>query len=296
MISNASMTQNGSDAIGLVSFSSEAQVDQRLGSDYAGVSAAIADMSPQSGTNLGDGLEKALGSLYGSSKTRSRMIILLSDGQSNEGMPADEILSGPIATAGAAGIKIYTVGFGDAGDIDEELLRQIAERTGGAYYYADQAFKLQNIYIALRHESGGAVLGDYNGTATDPVQQVGAFSVDAVTGELHGTLNVEGGEAQVVLKDPDGRSVDGDYPGAILFADSQPAYVIVKNPQPGAWKAFVQSADGSTVTYDVIVSARGERQTVDTYRTLLVLVALAATLLALALVAVFRWPIRSPRG
>jgi Mg-chelatase subunit ChlD len=296
MIRNESMTQEGSNGIGLVSFTTEAQVDQPLGADYDGTTEAITAMTPQDSTNLGDGLEKALGSLSGSATTRSRMIIVLSDGQSNEGMTTDEILSGPVARAASAGIKIYTVGFGDSGDIDEELLRQIADLTGGEYYYADEAFKLENVYIKLRHKSGGTVLGDYNGTSSAAAQQVGAFSVDAVTGELHGTLNSDGGEAQVVLKDPDGRSIDGDYPGAILFEDSQPAYVIVKNPQPGAWKAFVKATDGSTVTYDVIVSARGTRQPVHTYTTLLALVTLGATVLALGIVAVFRWPIRSPKS
>ncbi len=296
MIRDQSLTQSGSSAIGLVSFSNEAQVVQPLGADYAAASEAIAAMTPQSGTNVGDGLEKALGSLYGSAKTRSRMMILLSDGQSNTGMSADEILSGPVFTATAAGIKIYTVGFGDPGDIDEDLLRQIANRTGGVYYYADQAFKLENIYIALQHKAGGAILGDYTGTTQAAAQQVGAFSVDAVTGELHGTLNSEGGKAHVVLKDPDGRAIDSDYPGAILFKDSKPASVVVKNPQPGVWKAYVESAGGSKITYDVIVSARGTRAPVNTYRTLLALVALGATVLALGFVSVFRWPIRSPRN
>ena len=296
MIRDQSLTQRRSSAIGLVSFSNEAQVVQPLGADYAAASEAIADMTPQSGTNVGDGLEKALGSLYGSANTRSRMMILLSDGQSNTGMSADEILSGPVFTATAAGIKIYTVGFGDPGDFDEDLLRQIANRTGGVYYYADQAFKLENIYIALQHKAGGAILGDYTGTTQAAAQQVGAFSVDAVTGELHGTLNSEGGKAHVVLKDPDGRAIDSDYPGAILFKDSKPASVVVKNPQPGVWKAYVESAGGSKVTYDVIVSARGTREPVNTYRTLLALVALGATVLALGFVAVFRWPIRSPRS
>jgi len=296
MIRDESLTQSGSNAIGLVSFASEAQVEQTLGVDYAAASKAIAAMTTKSSTNIGDGLEEALGSLYSSAKTRSRMIILLSDGQSNTGLSADEILSGPVFTAAAAGIKIYTIGFGDTGDIDEDLLRQIANRTGGVYYYADQAFKLENIYIALQHKAGGAILGDYTGTTQAAARQVGAFSVDAVTGELHGTLNTDGGKAQVVLKDPDGRAIDSDYPGAILFQDSKPASVVVKNPQPGVWKAYVESAGGSKVSYDVIVSARGTREPVSTYRTLLALVALGATLLSLGLVAVFRWPIRSEKN
>jgi len=295
MIRNESMTQSGSNAVGLVSFTTEAQVDQPLGADYAGTTQAIAAMTPQDSTNLGDGLEKALGSLYGAARTRERMIIVLSDGQSNAGMSNEEILSGPVARAASAGIKIYTVGFGDSGDIDEDLLNKIADRTGGEYYFANEAFKLQNIYIALRHKSGGTILGDYNGTSASTGKPVGAFSVDAVTGELHGTLNTEGGDARVVLKDPDGRSVGGDYPGAILFEDSKPAYVIVKNPQPGNWRAYVQTVGGGTVTYDVIVSARGTHQPVDTYTTLLSFVVLSTAVLALGLIAVFRWPIRSPR-
>ncbi len=290
MVRDASTAQGGSSPVGLAWFTTTATLSQPLSSNYDLVTAAVSEMVPLDNTNLGDGLEKGLGGLYGTSADDERMIVLLSDGLSNEGMSNEDILSGPVARAAAEGIKIYTVGFGDSGELDEDLLREIATRTGGAYYFADEAFNLQNVYIKLRHEAGGEVLGDFTGDAYGE-QQAGTFAVDPTTGELHGTLNTEGGFSQITLEDPDGLAVDGEYPGAAIFADSDPAYVIIKNPKPGTWTALVDAGSGGQASYDVIVSAHGARSEGGDYSLVLAVVAGAAVVLALVLIAIFRWPL-----
>jgi len=96
----------------------------------------------------------------------------------------------------------------------------------------------------------------------------------------------------MALMDPDGRKVDNEYPGAIIFADSRPAYVIVKNPQPGRWKVYVDKPSGGRSPYDVIVSAAGQRHKTGQYQKALVLFAIGALVVAILCVATLRWPIR----
>jgi hypothetical protein len=251
------------------------------------------------------------------------MIILLSDGQSNTGMSKEAIISGPVALARREGIKIYTVGFGNdhtsnsssggtstnrsgsgssssssgyygssGGDIDEDLLRKIAEQTGGEYFYADQAYALGNIYIALRQRASGQEIADIAGTATGPSQQAGAFKVDITNGELHSTINWEDNRARLQLHDPEGRTVDSEYPGAIIFDDSRPAYVVVKNPLPGTWSAFVEPEQGAQSTYNIIISAQEGAHDLSQYPIALIIAAALSTTLSLAAFVFFRWPIR----
>ena len=113
-------------------------------------------------TAIGDALTTAINQLRGV-KSKSKIVILMTDGQNNSGAVA------PLTAAEAAqalGIKVYTVGIGRQGtapmpvfsngqkvgyqdepvDVDEETLQQIAQMTGGKYYRADTTEHFQHIY------------------------------------------------------------------------------------------------------------------------------------------------------
>ncbi|HZI34080.1 MAG TPA: VWA domain-containing protein, partial [Candidatus Binatia bacterium] len=119
----------------------------------------------QNSTAIGDGLGTAINRLR-DLKAKSKIVILMTDGQNNSGK------LDPLAAAEAAaalGVKVYTVGIGEQGvapmpvfmggqkvgyrnmpvDIDEATLQQIAEKTGGKYYRADNAKKFQEIYAEI---------------------------------------------------------------------------------------------------------------------------------------------------
>lgn len=84
------------------------------------------------------------------------MIVLLTDGSSNTGIP-------PLDAAGqarSAGIPVETVGIGQRGQttflmgrpidgVDETTLQAIASATGGHYFYAAEAAQLQSLYSGL---------------------------------------------------------------------------------------------------------------------------------------------------
>ena len=154
-----------SDRIGLVAFAGEALTQVPLTVDYPVVQAAIENLQAgqlEDGTAIGTAIATASNRLRGA-PGKSRVIILLTDGENNRGA----IDPRTAAQASAAfGIRIYTIGAGTDGmapvpvgrgvmglryeyrpvQIDEELLRDIAKSTGGRYFRAVDAAALQRIY------------------------------------------------------------------------------------------------------------------------------------------------------
>lgn len=143
------------DRLGLVGFASVAGLRCPLTLDHEMLLDAIRglDFAPedQAGTAIGMGLASGVQRLRGS-KAKSRIAVLLTDGINNQGQ------IGPEAAAKAAkalGIRVYTIGVGSRGEVrctvdtpfgrrtvwqrqelDERLLRTIAEETGGLYFRA----------------------------------------------------------------------------------------------------------------------------------------------------------------
>lgn len=154
------------DPIGLVIFAGEAFTQCPLTLDY-GVIIQILDkmeVAPKEwdGTAIGNGIATAVARLK-DSKARSKVIILLTDGQNNAG-EIDPITAAQVAHT--FNIRVYTIGAGTKGtalypvndpifgkryvpmpvEIDEKLLKRIAMITGGKYFRATDAHKLRQIY------------------------------------------------------------------------------------------------------------------------------------------------------
>ena len=155
------------DRIGLVVFSGESFTQCPLTTDHAVLINLFKDVKSgmiEDGTAIGDGLATAINRLK-DSKTKSKVIILLTDGMNNRGEIA------PLTAAKIAktfGIRVYTIGVGTYGtapypvqtpygtryqqmkvQIDENVLKQIATMTGGRYFRATDNKKLEEIYQAI---------------------------------------------------------------------------------------------------------------------------------------------------
>lgn len=154
------------DAIGLVAFAHYAETRSPLTLDHGNLVAAARQLdfaAPEDdGTAIGAGLELAVQRLV-DFKARSKIVILLTDGESNFHEIAEDTA---IDDAVKAGVKVYAIGAGttgiapvrrDLGDgrselvpmqvsIDETTLRRIADRTGGAYFRATDNASLRTIY------------------------------------------------------------------------------------------------------------------------------------------------------
>ncbi|MBI4347914.1 MAG: VWA domain-containing protein, partial [Elusimicrobia bacterium] len=154
------------DRIGLVNFGGAAILSCPMTLDYDAVLDSIdamdAGMTGVEGTAIGEGIAAAVNHLR-AGRAASKVLILLSDGRNNAG------LIDPLTASRAAaslGIKIYTIGTARRGesiiplvdpqrgkvlvpiqdDIDEPLMTQVAEATGGRYYRAESLRQLTQIY------------------------------------------------------------------------------------------------------------------------------------------------------
>ncbi len=154
-----------SDRIGVVAFAAEALTQVPLTLDYPVVNAAVDNLQAgqlEDGTAIGTAIATAANRLR-DAPGRSRVMILLTDGENNRGAIDPRTAA---KAAAVFGIKIYTVGIGSEGmapvpvsqglfglryenrivRIDEPLLADIAKTTGGRYYRARDAAALQRIY------------------------------------------------------------------------------------------------------------------------------------------------------
>jgi Ca-activated chloride channel family protein len=156
------------DRIGLVVFSADAMTQCPLTLDHMLLSKLVDSVDfgmLDDGTAIGVALATACNRLR-ASHAKSRVIVLLTDGQNNAGM-VDPITAARVAAS--LGLKVYTVGVGTHGrapipiddpvfgrrlisvevDIDEGTLQKIAEITHGKYFRATDREELMAIYAQI---------------------------------------------------------------------------------------------------------------------------------------------------
>ena len=133
--------------IGLVAFQSRAITLSPLTADHKALKQRAKTLEPglvEDGTAIGLGLAEAL-TLLGDSPARSRVVVLLSDGENNAGNiePADAT-----RVAQALGIRVYTVAFaGTTGAASG--LRAMAISTGAQSYDARTPAELKKVYADI---------------------------------------------------------------------------------------------------------------------------------------------------
>jgi Ca-activated chloride channel family protein len=169
------ITRRQDDRIGIITFGVRAATRVPITYDRD-VAQAILDRAQVGengdGTAIGHAIATAVNRLR-TSKSRSRVIILVTDGVNNAGS------IDPLTAAGLAarfGIKIYTIGVGSRGavpipikrqnqitgeietvyqliraDLDEETLAAIAKQTGGEYFRATDARAMEQVLNRIDH-------------------------------------------------------------------------------------------------------------------------------------------------
>ncbi len=170
--------------VGVVAFSDNGLSVQVPTSDATAIAAAIGRLKPQTGTSVAQGITAAIAAISAvqandnpnevysnllltpsptptplpQGKYTSAVIILLSDGENNE--RPDPLQAAQLARD--RGVRIYTVGIGSPTgttvhingfslhtQLNEDMLKQISQLTGGIYYNAQSAQDLVNIYSRL---------------------------------------------------------------------------------------------------------------------------------------------------
>jgi Ca-activated chloride channel family protein len=155
------------DRMGLVVFSGESFTQCPLTTDHAVLINLLREIQSgmiEDGTAIGMGLATAINRIK-DSEAKSKVIILLTDGVNNRGEIA------PLTAAGIAqtfGIRVYTIGVGSQGtapypvqtpfgvryqnmpvEIDEVILKEVADATGGRYFRATDNDKLKQVYAEI---------------------------------------------------------------------------------------------------------------------------------------------------
>ena len=161
------IAQRPSDRMGIVVFAGESYTQCPLTTDRATLINLMKDVQTdliEDGTAIGNGLATAIARMM-DSDAKSRVVILLTDGVNNRG----EIAPATAAEiARTYGVRVYTIGLGTQGEapypvmtpwgvevrnmpveIDEDLLKSVAEATGGRYFRATDNTKLAEIYSEI---------------------------------------------------------------------------------------------------------------------------------------------------
>lgn len=156
------------DRIGLVVFASETFTQVPLTTDHGMILNMLKDMRCgmlEDGTAIGDGLASSVSRLK-DSEAISKVVILMTDGDNNAGS-VDPSTAAEMAKL--FGVRVYTIGVGTRGkapypvhdqygrkyfqqldvNINEPLLQQIADETGGKYFRATSNEKLEQIYAEI---------------------------------------------------------------------------------------------------------------------------------------------------
>lgn len=161
------IAQRPSDRMGIVVFAGESYTQCPLTTDRSTLINLMKEVQTgliDDGTAIGNGLATAVARIV-DSDAPSRVVILLTDGVNNSGSVA------PLTAAEIAktyGVRVYTIGVGSNGlapypvmtpwgmnmqnmqvEIDEDLLKSIAETTGGRYFRATDNTKLAEIYAEI---------------------------------------------------------------------------------------------------------------------------------------------------
>ncbi|MCQ2142180.1 MAG: VWA domain-containing protein [Bacteroidales bacterium] len=161
------IAQRPSDRIGIAVFAGESYTQCPLTTDRATLINLMKEVQTdliEDGTAIGNGLATAVARMM-DSDAPSRVVILLTDGVNNCGEIAPETAA---EIAKTYGVRVYTIGVGANGtapypvmtpwglelqnvkvEIDEDLLKTIAETTGGKYFRATDNTKLAEIYTEI---------------------------------------------------------------------------------------------------------------------------------------------------
>ncbi len=155
----------GADRIGLVAFAAEALTQVPVTLDYPVVEQAVRNLrigALEDGTAIGSGLATAVNRLR-RAEGKSKVVLLLTDGENNRGRIDPRTAA---QTAATFGVRVYTIGVGTEGEapiptgrgagglryevlpvqIDEVLLQDIAQQTGGRYFRAKDSEALARIF------------------------------------------------------------------------------------------------------------------------------------------------------
>lgn len=234
------------DQIGAVGFESSASTIAPMTRLPAGrpslLSALDAGIHAGGGTDIGAGLTAACSMLDNATLPAKRAAILLTDG--------DGGYSNQSSCFSARGWKVFTIGLGSG--VNQTLLRQIANDTGGTYQPVPNAASLQCEFQKIRATIAGATqnpcLSDVVHAGQTVIHEV---NVASRLSQIAFSSNWPGSDVEMTLVSPTGRRIGRSTTDWDIAHEQGPTHesYVIKVPEPGEWKLELYGAD---------VSAAGE--------------------------------------
>jgi hypothetical protein len=213
---------------------------------------SVDGLNPRGCTSIGAGLKLAQfgpNFLNTASPDNPHAIVLLSDGHENTTPFVDSVLPLPDKT------DVYTIALGPWAD--DELLRDIADQTGGKYYESPTILGLLSIYYQIQGEVELGEVADLalgsksSGNDTRKVLiDAGASQTTFVVGWLQNQ-----GRLNITLKDPNGISVGSGQSGVHKGGGNTYSYWKIENPVPGEWEVHIVREDAGAFLVDYTFAA-----------------------------------------
>lgn len=234
--------------VGVCTFDTTAQTVCGLADNATSVIDALNSLQPSGRTNMYGGLEAGIRQLEGEDATK--IMVFLSDGLTNEG-PSESSILDLAREAADKNITIYTIGYGPSGDLDENLLKEMASITGGMYSHEDPSNAVSasvglfaTMMDAQLRETQEILLSQTGTVGQGSTVEAGNFTVNT-TGTLSCYLYWPGSVLDIQLIDPDGNEIKDGYSGYKIDNSSIPTKVTIENAKQGTWKMSVYGREVS---------------------------------------------------
>ena len=141
------------DRIGVVAFNDTSRLNRSLDSNKNNVHTFINNIHAKipANTSIGNAIGNATVLLTSGPSSADLIQIILTDGKDYpEGKWQDPLAAAQVAVSD--GIRIYTIGIGDKSYLNESLMIQTADMSGGQYFYSPESTQLGEIYKAVANK------------------------------------------------------------------------------------------------------------------------------------------------
>ncbi|MEE9343938.1 MAG: vWA domain-containing protein [Gammaproteobacteria bacterium] len=240
------------DRVGLISFSDNGYPVLRLTTPTARTNKKIlasVDKISSRGvyTNLHDAIAKGI-AMHGKQEKpdREKILVLMSDGKMDVGNPEKDdrltlqIHENLIEKLKEKKIKVYTVAFTEASDVD--LMKTLSDKTGGLFRMAQSHKDLHTVFSSIFEQSKSPDMLPIDG---------GEFTVDESIEEVTLIASKERSDVRIFLLDPDGKKIGSDSRKKNFkwFQSHHFDMITISRPKPGTWKLL--STAGNNHAYIV---------------------------------------------
>jgi hypothetical protein len=248
------------DNVGVVSFDQSSYVNFPLtlitsSATKTAAQNAINSITAGGSTSIGIGMQTGQTQLNRGRTGSHQAMILLSDGYSNTAPWVRQVL--PTIPNNT---DIYTIALGSASDAD--TLSLIASQTGGAYSFAPDATRLQEIYNNLRGTiTNQQTIASISDVITQGTTKSHTAPVDGLTSRVTFSVAYQSGNLDLTLVSPRGRTITPTSADSTITYSKGSTYVIygIKAPESGSWTLRVIGTSApSSVAYTALAQGTSD--------------------------------------